>query len=70
MEIRAKTGLRAGDVVAKVKPDAEALFKVTLPPGAHVVNPLVPKHGPWPHPVTVVVQSGRYTRVIVYVEGM
>jgi len=70
MEIRAKTGLHAGDVVAKVKPDAKALFKVTLPPGTYVLNPLVPKHGPWPHPVTVVVQPGRYTHAIVYVEGM
>jgi hypothetical protein len=46
VEIKAKTGLHAGDVGAKAKPDAEALFKVTLALGAYVLNPLLRKHGP------------------------
>jgi len=70
VEVKASTGLRAGQVVAKVKPGAQALFSIALPPSTYVLTTLVPKNGPWPRPTTVVVKPGQYTRAIVYVEGM
>jgi hypothetical protein len=69
VEVRVKTGPGAGQVVAKVKPDAQALFTISLPAGTYVLAPLVPKNGPFPMPTTIVVEPGRYARTIVRVSG-
>lgn len=69
VEVRATSGTSAGTVVAKVKPDAQALFALDLPPGSYVLRPLVPKDGPWPLPIRVTVRADQRTRAIVYVEG-
>jgi hypothetical protein len=70
IEVRAKTGAKAGEVVFKVRRTPNGLFMVTLPPGTYVLTPLVPKHGPWSEPKTVVVKPGAYTRTILYLQGM
>lgn len=69
IQVKAKSGPKAGKVVAKVTNSRDGLFSVTLPPGTYVLTPLVPKNGPWPVPKTVVVIPGKYTRAIVYLEG-
>ena len=45
MPVKATSGAHAGTVVAKVKPNAEALFSVNLPPGDYVLQPLPPTNG-------------------------
>lgn len=70
VQVKATSGPHAGKVMAKIKPDAEALFSVDLPPGSYVLTPLVPRNGPWPRPATVTVHAGQRTRAFVYVEGM
>ena len=70
VQVKATSGPRAGEVVARVKPDSRALFRIDLPPGRYLLMPLVPKHGPWPRPTTVTVRAGQRTRAIVRVEGM
>ena len=55
--------------VASLKPDTNALFTVSLPPGTYVLTPLVPKNGPAPLTTRVVVKPGEYARAIVYVTG-
>ena len=43
---------------------------LTLPPGRCLLRAVVPKDGPRRLPAYVTVEPGRYSRVIVYVEGM
>jgi hypothetical protein len=57
-------------VVARIKPNADALFVIPLPPGAYVLKPRVPRNGPWPQATTVVVAPRRFSRTLVYVEGL
>jgi hypothetical protein len=70
VQVKAMSGAKAGQVVARMKPDAQGAFKVDLPPGDYVLKALVPKNGPYPRPTSVSVRKGRQTPVIVYVEGM
>ena len=69
VEARATSGTNAGRVVAKVKPDAQALFSLDLPPGSYVLRCIVPKNGPWPLPTHAAVRLDQRARAIVYVEG-
>jgi hypothetical protein len=69
LQVTATSGANAGKVVAEVKPDAQALFEVSLPPGSYVLKPLVPKNGPFPMPTEVTVRAGEHARAIVYVSG-
>ena len=57
-------------LVARAQFGPHATFRLTLPEGRYVLRAVVPKDGPWPTPAYVTVRPGRYTRVIVYVEGM
>jgi hypothetical protein len=70
VQVMATSGPNAGKVVAKLKPNAQAVFSVDLPPGSYILTPLVPKNGPWPRPTTVTVRAGQRTHAIVSVEGM
>jgi hypothetical protein len=70
VQIKATSGPNAGKVVARLKPNAEALFSVDLPPGRYILRPLVPKNGPWPRLTTITVRAGQRTRAVVYVEGL
>ena len=56
-------------LVTRVKPSANGLFTVSLPPGTYVLTPKVPKNGPFPMPTTVDVTPGDFVRVKVYVSG-
>jgi hypothetical protein len=69
VEVRATSGMNAGRVVAKVKPDAQSLFSLDLPPGSYVLRCIVPKNGPWPLPTHAAVRFDQRSRAIVYVEG-
>jgi len=69
VQVTARGGADDGRVVARIKPDAEALFTIPLPPGTYELKPLVPKNGPWPQPTTVVVGTGRFSRALVSVQG-
>ena len=69
IEVRAASGTRAGEVVAKVKPDKQALFTIDLPPGDYVLTPLVPKDGPYTEASNVTVHPGELSRTIVYLAG-
>jgi hypothetical protein len=69
VQVIARSGADAGRVVARVKPDSAALFRIAVPPGRYELKALVPKSGPWPRPTTVVVARGAYARALVYVEG-
>jgi len=69
VQITVKSGAGTGRVVAKVRPDSQAMFAVALPPGAYELKPLVPRNGPWPLTTAVAVRPGAYTRAIVYVQA-
>jgi hypothetical protein len=69
VQVIARSGADAGRVVARVKPDSAALFRIAVPPGRYELKALVPKSGPWPRPTTVVVAGGAYARALVHVEG-
>lgn len=53
VDVRATSGTNAGRVVATVKPDAQALFSLDLPPSGYVLRCLVPSDGPGPNPRTL-----------------
>jgi hypothetical protein len=65
VHVVAKTGANAGRVVATVKPNAQGLFRVTLPPGRYVLWPAVPRIWRWRTAVRV--RSGAYARAEVHV---
>jgi hypothetical protein len=69
VQVIARSGAHAGRVVARVKPDSAALFRIAVPPGRYELKALVPKSGLGPRPKTVVVAPGAYARALVYVEG-
>ena len=62
----AKTGAKAGKVVATVRPDAQGLFRVTLAPGKYVLW-LV--HGGSSGPTSVTDHPGVYARVELFLHG-
>ena len=70
VQVTVARGADKGHVVARIKPNADALFVIPLPPGAYVLKPRVPRNGPWPQATTVVVAPGRFSRTLVYVEGL
>ena len=70
VQVQATSGAHAGENVAKVKPNAEALFSVNLPPGSYVLWPLLPVNGGTAHYTNVTVHAGQRARALVYVEGM
>ena len=70
VQAKAISGPKAGEIVASVKPDAKALFSVSLPPGRYQLVAVVPKNGPWPYCVTrVTARAGQHARAIVIVTG-
>jgi hypothetical protein len=61
---------RPEKLVAKAQFGPYTTFRLTLPPGRYLLRAVVPKDGPEPLTAYVTVKPGRYSRVIVYVEGM
>lgn len=70
VQVTATSGPNAGKVVAKLMPDARALFRAKLSPGSYIFKAHVPTNGPWPRATKVTVRAGQRTRVKVYVEGL
>ena len=56
-EVQATSGTRLGTIVARVRPDALALFSLDLPLDTYVLRPRVPTNGPWPEPTHVTVHT-------------
>lgn len=57
-------------LVARAQFGPYTTFRLTLPAGRYLLRAVVPKDGPGTLPAYVTVKPGRYSRVIVYVEGM
>lgn len=66
VEVSIGRGTQKGRVIATVKPDADALFTIAVPPGVYVLRPLVGHGAAHTLSVTVVVRPGRFVRALVY----
>jgi hypothetical protein len=66
VQVAVGRGLHRGRVIAIVRPDADALFTIVVPPGTYVLRPLVPRDGPGVLSTTVVVAPGKFVRALVY----
>ncbi len=70
VEVEVASGAQAGKDVARVRPNAAALFSVNLPPGSYVLWPLLPTNGGRAHFTTVTVRAGQRTRALVLLDVM
>ena len=63
-------GGKLGKLVARATFGPDSTFRLTLAPGAYRLQAVVSKDGGFAKPSFVTVKPDRYSRVIVYVEGM
>ena len=71
VQVTAASGPKDGEVVATVKPDTQALFRVDLPPGNYLLRALLPLHNrSFAQPTEVTVRADQRTRAIVFVRGL
>jgi hypothetical protein len=62
-------GGKLGKLVARATFGPDSTFRLMLAPGAYILQAVVSKDGGFAKPSFVTVKPGRYSRVIVYVEG-
>jgi hypothetical protein len=55
-------------MVAVVKPESDATFRIDLPPGNYTVEAHPTSGNPWFGPEKVSVRAGRYSRVDIYAQ--
>jgi len=54
-----------GERIVQVQTDKDGLFKIPLEPGEYILHPESPNVMPYANEQTVIVEAGRFTKVIV-----